>query len=311
MAVYTHLNKTIVDPFLQQFGWESATEIKATDSGIENTNYFVTAVNHLGNLTHLVLTLFETMKAADLPYFIALTSHLSKLEIPVPKPYADLNRKTLHFLHDKPALLVPCFKGKHPLQPTVKQCQTIAHTLAKIHASSEQFSLRRKNDRGAQWRQQACETLKPYMPPDQHALLDQQIQHWQIHQNDIQALPHGITHGDLFRDNALFLQDRLTGIIDFYNACHDAFIYDLAVLINDWCLDHDGALDARRYQTTLQAYRHIRPFTEEEESMWPFMLRYAAVRFWISRLLSWHLNDDASVAQKDPNEMHQLLLKRL
>jgi len=207
---------------------------------------------------------------------------------------------------------VPRFTGQHPVHPTTAQCEAIGATLARMHLASAGFSLRRENDRGARWREQVTQKLLPVLPPDQALLLQQQVSGWQQQLPVLTALPSGITHGDLFHDNALFDGDRLTGIIDFYNACHDVFIYDLAVLVNDWCSRTDYGFDAARLLAVLRGYELTRPLSTPERLLWPVMLRFAALRFWLSRLENWYFpQPGVTVKQKDPEPMRRLLLRRI
>lgn len=312
MAVYTELTPSDVQAFLQDFGWQQLVELKATSSGIENTNYFVTASDLNGHQEKLVLTLFEKVPLDDLPYFVELTTFLAAKGIPVPSPYRDARQIAVHQLKSKPTLLVPCFAGHHPQQPNLKQCKAIAQAMAKMHLASPEFLLKRENVRGLTWRNEAVKLLSPILDSENRKLLQHLTQDWARQQERINQLPHGITHNDLFHDNALFLQNHLTGIIDFYQACHDVLIYDVAVLVNDWCSDERGALIQPRYDTIMESYQQLRPFNREETMMWPKMLAYAALRFWISRLLSWHDAEiHGKVAQKNPDIMRQMLLKRL
>ena len=312
MAVYTALSQADVQRFIQRFGWHDLVELKATESGIENTNYFVTALDAKGNTGKLVLTLFENVPIDALPYFVELTSFLADKGIPVPKPFRDHQQLAVHRLKSKPALLVPCFAGHHPQTPSLIQCQLIATALAKMHLASGQFLLQRENVRGPQWRRRSIELLSPILDSENRQLLLEQTSKWTRHQAAIDALPHGITHNDLFHDNALFLENKLTGIIDFYQACNDVLIYDLAVLVNDWCSDEEGRLMGPLYDAVMGAYQQHRPFTPAERAMWPDTLAYAALRFWISRLLSWHdAESHRKVAQKDPDIMRRILLWRL
>ena len=286
--------------------------VRATDTGIENTNYFVTARDQQGISRQLVLTLFERFALGELPYFLELTTFLAHRGLPVPAPYRDRDDQALHLLAGKPAILVPRFGGHHPAIPNLAQCRAIAHAMAQMHLASPDFPQHRANDRDRPWREQALDQLQPFLQPAEKTLLQEQLADWRQHQSAIDRLPAGINHHDLFHDNALFEGDHLTGIIDFYNACDDVFIYDLAVLVNDWCSDASGALVAERYHAVMAAYQELRPLTTEESTLWPRILRYAALRFWISRLLSWHLHDAReTVSQKDPAPMRRMLLQRL
>lgn len=312
MAVYTTLDESEVAQFLQGFGLLRLTRLRATDSGIENTNYFVDADDAQGTSHPLVLTLFERGDLASLPYFIELTTYLSTQGLPVPAPYRDQQQQALHQVKGKACLLVPRFKGHHPTTPSTSQCRVIGAALARMHLASTGFTARRDNDRGPAWRAQVCTKLQPRLPSDQRVLLVEQVNEWQQQLPALQTLPSGITHGDLFHDNALFEGDELTGIIDFYNACHDIFIYDLAVLVNDWCSATDFSLDKSRLDAVLEGYGALRPLSAQEQQCWSAMLRYAALRFWLSRLENWYFPATGSgVKQKDPEPMRQLLLRRI
>ncbi len=132
------------------------------------------------------------------------------------------------------------------------------------------------------------------------------------------ALPRGIIHGDLFRDNVLFDPQRITAIIDFYNACQDDWLYDVAITVNDWCTESDGTLDALRTRSLLMHYHEIRPFTAQEEQSWPLMLLMAACRFWVSRLIDWQKNaplqlehSGQPITLKDPLEFQRIVQTHL
>ncbi len=311
MAVYTPLSEAEASAFLHQFGLVKLLRLRGTEAGIENTNYFVDAEDAQGHPHALVLTLFER-GAEGLPYFVALTTYLAAQGLPVPSPWRDRQQQAMHTLKEKPALLVPRFSGTHPVTPNAEQCRVIGDALARMHVASSGFSHQRDNDRGAQWRQQVAQKVAPLLPADQRDLLQQQVQNWQQDRPVLAQLPTGITHGDLFHDNALFDGNRLTGIIDFYNACTDLFLYDLAVLVNDWCSKPDCTLDESRVQAVLAGYESVRVLTLAEKKYWKKMLAYAALRFWLSRLENWYFPAaNSTVKQKDPEPMRQLLLHRI
>lgn len=311
MAVYTRVSAAEVTAFLGRFGLVRLHRLHATDAGIENTNYFVDAETADGTPHSLVLTLFE--RGSDgLPYFIALTTYLAAQGLPVPAPWCDSAQQALHWLKEKPVLLVPRLPGQHPAAPCREQCHVIGVALARMHGTSAGFPLHRDNDRGPPWRLHVAQKVAPLLPAGDRDLLWQQVQRWQAELPALASLPAGITHGDLFHDNALFDGNRLTGIIDFYNACTDLFIYDLAVLVNDWCSDPDSHLDTARVQAVLDGYQSVRPLQADEQAAWPRMLGYAALRFWLSRLENWHFPTAATrVSQKDPEPMRRRLLRRI
>lgn len=312
MAVYTRLDRAEVAAFIGNFGFHSLSELKATDSGIENTNYFVTACDSHDSERRLVLTLFETVPASTLPYFVELTTYLSSLGLPVPGPFCDRQGQAIQVLKSRPALLVPCFSGAHIRTPNEQQCDAIAAAMATMHLASPSFTLRRDNARGTHWRRNSVNNIATLLNSADRTLLESIANDWEHHLPEIQSLPHGITHSDLFHDNALFSGNKLTGIIDFYQACHDVLIYDLAVLVNDWCSDPEGKLQPQLYERVMLTYQAQRPFSEAEKRLWPRMLQYAALRFWLSRLLSWNDTEARSkVAQKDPEAMKRMLLHRL
>ena len=310
MAVYTTLNRDQVSRFLAGFGWSQVHSLKATERGIENTNYFVEASEPSGEHHQLVITLFE--RANDhLPYYVSLLTFLGERGLPVPKPFTDQRGETILSLKGKSALVVPRLPGAHIATPSAGQCQAIGSALSKIHNSSSEFSGSRTAARGAKWRMECVQQLSATLDSKRRALLQELVQEWDLALPELNQLPTGITHGDLFHDNALFIDDQLTGIIDFDNACQDLLLYDLAVLVNDWCSLADCSLETTRYQALTQAYSTLRPLTQEEQRWWPTMLTYAALRFWISRLMSWQQHGDSAVTQKCPAEMERLVRHRL
>ncbi len=105
-----------------------------------------------------------------------------------------------------------------------------------------------------------CKPLTPYFPAwmrENATLLQAEIAFQQT--IPFTRLPAGTLHADLFRDNVLFHQGHLSGILDVYFACTDSWLYDLAIVVNDWCCNTDGSLDTPRLQACLNAYQAVRP----------------------------------------------------
>lgn len=304
MSVYTSLTLEEVKTHLKDFSIGEVTELKGIAAGITNTNYFV-----LTNQARYVLTIFEHNTFDELPYYVDLMTHLATHEIPCPAPIKDKHGKDLRLINDKPALLISCLKGQGIKVPNENQCAQVGHHLAKMHLAGMAFKQVSNNQRDEVWRQTTADLVMNQLSADDQHLL-QKILEFQA-QLDLSALPKGVIHGDLFRDNVLFEGDALGGFIDFYYACEDILAYDVAIAVNDWCLTETGEFDEQRLNAFMQSYTEVRPFNDEEQQMWQGLLCIAALRFWLSRLYDWHFPADGELTHaKDPDYFKQILLKR-
>lgn len=304
MSVYTRVERPQLEQFLCHYSLGRLIDFSGISAGIENTNYFVTTSEG-----QFVLTLFETMGADALPYFLDLMAFLAEHGVPSAHPIADLHGSYLRVLNAKPAALVRRLAGGNIEHPTLAQCAALGGALGHMHSVGQSFPQQRANARGVAWRQVTAQRVLSQLNGEDAALLNSEI--------DFQArfsanlLPQGIIHADLFRDNALFVGDTLTGIIDFYYACNDTLLYDLAVTVNDWCSRPDGTLDEACLATLLGAYQAQRALHEDEYQAWPVMLRAAALRFWLSRLHDMHFPRQGEITHiKDPDVFKRILLKR-
>jgi len=190
--------------------------------------------------------------------------------------------------------------------PNLNQCKAIGQVLGKMHIVGNRFAETRETTRGVAWREQAAQQLLPKLDKNRAKLLTDELTAQSTYAT--LALPTGVTHSDLFRDNALFEGDTLTGVIDFYYACDEYLLYDLAVVVNDWCIDEQGEIDMERYQILTKAYNEQRTITAAEKKAWNIMLRVAALRFWLSRLLDQHFPREGELTQqKNPDEFLAIL----
>jgi len=323
MSVFTSVNVEQLAEWLADYRIGDVVEIKGISAGITNTNYFVTTkvkpestVDHLqaqAGLNRYVLTLFEHSSLDELPFFVNLMAHLSKHEVPCPTPIVDQHGEALHLLQGKPALLVSCLQGRDVEQPSLIQCEAIGQTLAKMHLASESFLANQPettaNPRGGEWRSQTAEAVMPLLSQEEQALLQEALN---LQAKCDESLPKGIIHADLFRDNVLFDGDNLGGFIDFYYACYDVLVYDLAIAANDWCVLEDGRFDDARLSALLNAYQSVRPLSEAEKDHWHLLLQMAALRFWLSRLYDKHFPQDGELTFiKDPDYFKQVLELRM
>src|SRR3989338_6061609 len=301
MAVFTSVSEAELTAWLGDYSLGQLLELQAIASGIENTNYFVTTSNG-----RFVLTLFEKLSADELPFYLNLMAHLARHGIPCPWRGPSRRNQFLGELNGTPACMVSRLSGKSTTVPNIAQCAAIGAMLGQMHIAGQSFSQIMPNPRGAAWRTATAPQMRPFLDAEQAELLDSEValharQNWA-------ALPQGVIHADLFRDNVLLEENRVGGLIDFYFACSDALLYDVAITVNDWCMDADGTLDAARAQAFLRAYNAARPLLDSECEAWPLMLRVAALRFWLSRLFYLHLPRDGELIHAhDPRHFERIL----
>jgi len=318
MAVFTEVDLGEAAALLAKLGAGELLDLRGIPAGIENTNYFATTRGgSSGN--DWVLTVFERLSATQLPYYLQLMQHLARRGLPVPLPRADANGNLVHSLAGKPAALVNRLRGHHQLAPDLHHCSQLGHLLARLHLAVADFPLHQPNPRGLAWWTATAPQVMPFLAaPQQDLLRDELAFQQQLAASPAHAaLPRGAVHADLFCDNVLFDglpgHERLTAAFDFYFAGSDSFGYDLAVCLNDWCLDAaDGRLDEARAQALLAGYARERPLSAVEARLLPALLRGAALRFWLSRLADWHLPRAAALLQpKDPAHFERILRARV
>jgi homoserine kinase type II len=317
MAVYTEVSFDEAAALLRHLGLGELTAIKGCAGGIENTNYFVTT-EHAGLVHDYVLTLFERLSFAQLPFYLRLMHHLAVRGIAVPAPHANPEGELVLPLKDKPAAVVDKLLGASELAPTASHCALVGETLARMHLAGRDFELRQPNLRGLAWWTETVPVVLPYLSTGQAELIQSELAHQQAVAATAahQTLPRGPIHADLFRDNVMFAPSpngvRLSGFFDFYFAGVDTWLFDLAVCLNDWCIDWpSGSHDGPRSRAFLQAYESVRPLTEAEKALLPDALRAGALRFWLSRLWDFYLPRQASMLKAhDPSHFERVLRGR-
>ena len=272
MAVFTEVSNTEARELLRRLQLGELVELRGIEGGIENTNYFLTS-----DQGEFVLTLFERLTAAQLPFYLYLMKHLAHGGVPVPDPRADKNGDILHTVCGKPAAVVNKLRGKSQLAPQGVHCAAVGTMLARMHLAGRGFDRHQPNLRGLPWWNETVPVVLPHIDSAQAALLRSEL----AYQNHVAAsaayaaLPRGPVHADLFRDNVMFDGEELTGFFDFYFAGVDTWLFDLAVCLNDWCIDlATGAHDAERATRMLDAYQAVRPLNAAARPH-PFRARLA------------------------------------
>ncbi|MEW5889185.1 MAG: homoserine kinase [Pseudomonadota bacterium] len=304
MSVFTPVTAREVELWLQDYSVGTLVELQGIAGGVENTNYFVTTT-----LGRYVLTLFERLERADLPFYLHLMAHLARHGIPCPAPIANRDNEYLGTLKDKPAVLVTRLPGISVETPDAARCAATGAMLAHLHLAGRSYGRPLANPRGPRWWRDTAARVAPFLEADDAALLREELRFQSLYR--LPDAPRGVVHGDLFRDNVLFEDGRIGGVIDFYFAGHDVLLFDVAVTVNDWCIEADGRLDEARALALLRAYHAVRPLTALERGAWPVMLRAAALRFWLSRLEDFHLpRAGEMVLVKDPRHFRDMLRLR-
>ncbi len=309
MAVFTPVSLDELTRWMARFDLGPVLGFEGIASGIENSNFFVDTERG-----RFVLTLFERIPAADLPFYLGLMHHLATHGIPCPDPVADRDGQMLGSLNAKPAALVTRLPGRSVLAPEPPHCEQVGALLARMHLAAADYAGSMQNSRGLSWWRAVAPRVLPFLGHDQAALVRDELAAQEAFARSAvdRALPRSAVHADLFRDNVLFDADRIGGVIDFYFAATDRWLFDLAVTCNDWCIDDaTGGFDPDRLDALVRAYRRTRPLCDAEREAWPMMLRAAAFRFWMSRLYDLHLPRPAEmVTPKDPAQFESILLAR-
>lgn len=309
MAVFTEVSQAEAQHLLTQLRLGQLQQLEGCASGIENTNYFVTT-----DQGAFVLTLFERLTASQLPYYLNLMQHLARKGIPVPAPQADAHGCILHSLQDKPAAVVTRLSGRNQMSPGVVHCQQVGAMLARMHLAGQDYPAKQANLRGLHWWVSTIPLVVPHLNESARQMIETELAHQRAlaDTTEWQSLPSGPVHADLFRDNVMFDGEALQGFFDFYFAGHDSFVFDIAVCLNDWCIDlATGELDEERAHAFVAAYDAERPLTQTELNALPNGLRAAALRFWTSRLWDFYLPRDAAMLQPhDPTHFERILALR-
>ncbi len=310
MAVFTPVSLQELTPWISAFSLGLAKRIEGISSGIENSNFFV-----FTETGEYVLTLFEKLTFAELPFYLNLMQHLARKGIKVPAPIPDKNGQILHSLCGKPACLVTKLEGDWQPKPDACHCEQVGDMMAKMHLAGQDYALYQPNLRGINWWKQTAPLVRPYLSADTSQMLQEELHFQETFAETAlyQKLGRGPIHADLFRNNVMFKDTHLSGFFDFYFAGCDSWLFDVAVAINDWCIDLDsGELDPIRVRAFLDAYHAVRPFTLDECAAWKAILRGAALRFWISRLYDFYLPRDAEMlTPHDPRHFERILRLRI
>ncbi|HET7085022.1 MAG TPA: homoserine kinase [Rhizomicrobium sp.] len=299
MAVYTDVSFEELERLLQQYDIGEPLSFKGIAEGIENSNFYLQT-----DRGAYFLTLYEKRVAAeDLPFFLGLMEHLAERGVHCPLPVKNRDGRSLVTVNRRNAAIVTFLTGIALRRPDTAHCAAAATVLAGLHKAGEGFALTRPNALGPSgWRPLAesihgADGIEDGLTQLINGSLEELVPAWPS------GLPGGVIHADYFPDNVLFVGNLVGGVIDFYFACNDAYVYDLAIMLNSWCFELDGSFNITKGQAVINAYRQQRHLSEAEIAALPVLMRGSALRFLLTRTYDW-LNPDpnALVRPKDPRE---------
>ena len=300
MAVYTELRDDELQEFLALYAIGGLHSCKGIAEGVENSNYLLAT-----DAGQFILTLYEKrVEEADLPFFLGLMEHLAARGISCPRPVKRRDGGALGRLAGRPAAIVTFLDGISLRRPQAAHCRQVGEALAGLHLAGEGFSLTRANALSlAGWRPLARRSgsRADEVEPGLQSFIAQELDG--LEADWPRDLPGGVIHADLFRDNVFFLKDRLSGLIDFYFACNDAFAYDVSICLNAWCFEPDWSFNVTKARALLAGYVSRRPLTPAEVAALPILSRGSALRFLLTRLYDWlNVPPGALVTPHDPRE---------
>ncbi|MBJ6124299.1 homoserine kinase [Microvirga splendida] len=305
MAVYTEVSDEELSAFLETYDIGTVLSYKGIAEGVENTNYFL----HTTKGSY-ILTLYEKrVREADLPFFLGLMQHLAQKGLNCPLPVNNRRGESLGRVAGRPAVIITFLEGIAVRRPTAQHCGALGGALAKLHLAGRDFDGHRPNALSleawaplfAQAEAQA-DTVSQGLAERTHRELASLGASWP------RGLPSGIIHADLFTDNVFFIGSEVSGLIDFYFACTDAFAYDVAICLNAWCFEIDGSFNLTKGRAMLAGYQAVRRLDADEIEALPVLCRGSAMRFMLTRLVDWlNVPPGALVKPKDPLEYDRKL----
>ncbi len=310
MAVYTDVGNEALEAFLQDYAIGSLVAFRGIAEGVENSNFQLRTTDG-----DYILTLYEKrVNAQDLPWFLGLMQHLAREGVTCPQPVADSQGHVLKTLAGRPAAITTFLPGVWPRVVRLEHCRPLGRALAQLHVAGRSYKPERQNSLGPDaWFAllQSCgagaDNVCAGLRDELQNALEHILPFWPGRGNN-PLLPRGQIHADMFPDNVFFLDHAVSGVIDFYFACTDFLAYDIAICLNAWCFQADGAFNITFARYMMQGYEEIRPLEPAEHKLMPVLARGAAMRFLLTRLYDWiNTPVDALVTPKDPMDY----LKRL
>ena len=302
MSVFTPVAEHEARALLERYTLGELERLEGIAQGVENTNYFLTTTTG-----EYVLTLFEHIPRADVPFYVGLMDHLAHRDVIAPLPMRMDDGSMIADLKGKPTVIITKLPGAPRARPSEDDCRDAGHILAALHVGAVDYDVSLENPRGVAWRDRFARSVAPKLGQSENALIASEIAYQDL--TDDSVLPQGIIHGDYFHDNVLWDDEGRGGVIDFYFACDDVLLYDVAIGVNDWCVTPDARIDPERARAFIHGYESRRPLEDFERALWPAMLRRAALRTWLGRLGYNYFPRDSQMTIPKDHEFSRRLLE--
>jgi len=300
VAVHTDIGFDELGTVLAAYDIGAPRSFKGIAEGVENSNFLLQT-----DRATFILTLYEKrVSADDLPFFLSLLEHLARKGIACPQPLRTREGAQSMVLKEHPAALLTFLDGLSLNRPRAHHCGAAGAALAALHRAGSDFAARRANSLSITGWRRLAKSIGARADSIESGLGELIAGNLAVLEDSWPAgLPTGVIHADLFPDNVLFMEGRVSGLIDFYFACDDFYAYDLAVMINAWCFEPGGRFSRARSQSLIASYAKERPLSAQEIAALPILARGAALRFLLTRIQDWLEHDTtALVRPKDPRE---------
>ena len=308
MAVYTKIINKDIRLINSKFNIDEIKSFHGIKKGIENTNYLLKTKKE-----KFILTIFEKrVSNKEIPFFMKLMDNLNQSKISCPKPLKDKNENYLIKLKNKTACIVSFLKGKDKQILNINNCYQVGKIISQMHSITKKLKFSRKNSMSVKNLNPLLKSIKFKSKKNSNLekFLIQNLSN--IKKNWPSKLPSGIIHGDLFIDNIFFNKDKLSGVIDFYFAANDFFMYEIAICINALCFDkkkNKFKINKQKVKNLIKGYESVRKITIGEKKSLNILCRGAAIRYLLTRLYDYSNTPKTALIQiKDPNEYYQKLI---
>jgi len=305
MGVFTHISKENLNTFLEDYNLKEVQSFEGINEGIQNTNYKIKI-----DSKDFILTIYENInRIDDLDFFLSLMNYLSSKGIKCPIPIENSKSNYVGEIKSKPAALLTFLEGKSTLNIKKDHTFEVGKVLAEMHLNTKDFPLEKINDLSVDgWEKLLIKNKNKIDKFEKNLYKKIEDKIIIIRKKWPKDLPSGVIHADLFPDNVLFRDGKVSGLIDFYFSCNDYFVYDLCICINAWCFNYKNEFQIDLFQNLLKGYQSIRKLEEEEINVIPLLCHASSLRFLLTRIDNWKNKNDLDIVNyQDPMEF----LKRL